>query len=135
MKTDPAQPWGVAIDYAGRAIVTEGGHTFAVRVYDNTFGSTLEPDSITGAYPSVYVSAHITETGARDAVLRGSGLVVVDARDGAPTVPDASAVERAVAAALADFGAIGSCAGAFLRRGPRFPSRSCARQPPPARGP
>ncbi|MFE8939046.1 MULTISPECIES: ATP-binding protein [unclassified Streptomyces] len=105
MKTDPAQPWGVAIDYAGRAIVTEGGHTFAVRVYDNTFGSTLEPDSITGAYPSVYVSAHITETGARDAVLRGSGLVVVDARDGAPTVPDASAVERAVAAALADFGA------------------------------
>ncbi|MEU0401661.1 ATP-binding protein [Streptomyces sp. NPDC006197] len=104
MNIDPAQPWGVAIDYAGRATVTEDGHALDVRVYDNTFGATPEPDPITGEYPPVYVSAQVTETGAADAVLRGSGLVVVTARNGEPVVPDPTAVQRAVAAALADFG-------------------------------
>ncbi|MFF0472185.1 ATP-binding protein [Streptomyces sp. NPDC004284] len=103
MNIDPTQPWGVAIDYAGRATVTEGGHTLVVRVYDNTMGYTLQRDPVTGQYPSVYVTAEVTEKGTGDAVLRGSGLIVVDARDGVPAVPDQTAVQRAVTAALADF--------------------------------
>ncbi|AJF66759.1 hypothetical protein [Streptomyces vietnamensis] len=103
MNIDPTQPWGIAIDYAGRATVTEDGHTLIVRVYDNTMGYALQRDPVTGQYPSVYVTAEVTEKGTGDAVLRGSGLVVVDARDGVPAVPDQTAVQRAVAAALADF--------------------------------
>lgn len=103
MNIDPTQPWGVAIDYAGRAAVTENGHTLDVRVYDNTFGGSLDRDPVTGQYPSVYVTASFAENGTGDAGLRGNGLVVVDARDGAPVVPDPTAVQRAVAAALADF--------------------------------
>ncbi|MFE0649165.1 ATP-binding protein [Streptomyces sp. NPDC059534] len=103
MIIDPTQPWGVAIDYAGRAAVTENGHTLDVRVYDNSFGGPLEQDPMTGEYPSVYVSAQVTEAGAADANLRGTGLVVVNGEDGKPVVPDPAAVQRAVAAALADF--------------------------------
>ncbi|MFF8276756.1 ATP-binding protein [Streptomyces lateritius] len=103
MNTDPTQPWGVAIDYAGRAVVAENGHTLNVRVYDNSLGYTLELDPVTGQYPSVYVTAELTEKDAGDAFLRGSGLIIVHARDGVPAVPDPAAVQRAVEAALADF--------------------------------
>ncbi|MCZ0980855.1 ATP-binding protein [Streptomyces diastatochromogenes] len=103
MNIDPTQPWGVAIDYAGRATVTENGHTLSVRVYDTSLGNTVQRDPVTGQYPAVYVTAEVTEKGTGDALLRGSGLVIVDARDGAPAVPDQTAAQRAVTAALADF--------------------------------
>ncbi|MFF0556159.1 ATP-binding protein [Streptomyces sp. NPDC020472] len=103
MNIDPSQPWGVAIDYAGRATVTENGHTLFLRVYDNSLGNAVQRDPVTGQYPSVYVTAELTEKGAGDTLLRGSGLVIVDARDGAPVVPDQTAAQRAVTAALADF--------------------------------
>ncbi|WP_128980809.1 ATP-binding protein [Streptomyces roseicoloratus] len=103
MNIDPAYPWGVAIDYAGRVTVTEDGHTVAVRVHDNSLGNTLERDPVTGQYPSVYVTAQTSESGTGDTVLRGSATVLVDGRNGAPVVPDPTAVERAVTAALADF--------------------------------
>ncbi|MGW2202187.1 ATP-binding protein [Streptomyces sp. NPDC001774] len=103
MNTDPTQPWGVAIDYAGRAVVTEGGHTLNVRVYDNSLSYTLEIDPVTGQYPSVYVTAELTEKATADVVLRGAGLTIVHAEDGIPVVPDPTSVEQAVAAALADF--------------------------------
>ncbi|MET9649468.1 MULTISPECIES: ATP-binding protein [unclassified Streptomyces] len=103
MNIDPTQPWGVAIDYAGRATVTENGHALDVRVYDNTLGGSLERDPMTGEYPSVYVSAQVTESDGPDTTLRGAGLVVVNAQGGAPVVPDPTAVQRAVTAALDDF--------------------------------
>ncbi|GHG10449.1 ATP-binding protein [Streptomyces zaomyceticus] len=103
MNIDPTQPWGVVIDYAGRASVDENGHTLSVRVYDNGLGHYLERDPITGEYPSVHVSAEFARAGAGDATLRGFGLAVVEAKDGVPAVPDPTAVQRAVAAALADF--------------------------------
>ncbi|MET9541235.1 ATP-binding protein [Streptomyces sp. NPDC006553] len=103
MNIDPTQPWGVAIDYAGRASVTENGHTLSVRVYDNGLGHTLERDPITGQYPSVHVSAEFARTGTGDATLRGFGLAVIEAKDGVPAVADPTAVQRAVTAALADF--------------------------------
>ncbi|MFC8504900.1 ATP-binding protein [Streptomyces sp. NPDC057411] len=103
MNIDPTQPWGVAIDYAGRAVVSENGHSLDIRVYDNTFGGNLDRDPVTGQYPPVYVSASLAESGAGDATLRGNGLIVVSAQDGSPVVPDPTAVQRAVAAALADF--------------------------------
>ncbi|MFH9722868.1 ATP-binding protein [Streptomyces sp. NPDC017254] len=103
MNIDPTQPWGVAIDYAGRASVAENGHTLSVRVYDNGLGYTLERDPITGQYPSVHVSAEFARAGTGDATLRGFGLVVVEAKDGVPAVADPTAVQRAVTAALADF--------------------------------
>ncbi|MFF5762788.1 ATP-binding protein [Streptomyces tanashiensis] len=103
MNIDPTQPWGVAIDYAGRATVTENGHTIAVRVYDNGLGYTLERDPFTGQYPSVHISAQFAKAGTGDTTLRGYGLAVVEAKDGVPAVPDPTAVQRAVAAALADF--------------------------------
>ncbi|MFI8961447.1 ATP-binding protein [Streptomyces sp. NPDC053493] len=105
MNIDPTQPWGVAIDYAGRATVVENGHTFTIRVYDNTLGGALERDPVTGQYPSVQVTAQFAENGAGDAVLRGYGLVTVPGKDGNPAVPDPTAVQRAVAAAVADFDA------------------------------
>ncbi|MFI8827085.1 ATP-binding protein [Streptomyces sp. NPDC053431] len=103
MNIDPTQPWGVAIDYAGRATVIENGHTLSIRVYDNSFGGALEKDPVTGQYPPVLVNAAFAENGAGDAVLRGNGLVVVSGQNGNPVVPDPTAVQRAVAAALADF--------------------------------
>ena len=103
MNIDPTQPWGVAIDYAGRATVTENGHALDVRVSDNTLGGSLERDPMTGEYPSVYVSAEFSRTGTGDATLRGYGLAVVEAKNGVPAVADPTAVQRAVTAALADF--------------------------------
>ncbi|MEU7038079.1 ATP-binding protein [Streptomyces sp. NPDC046237] len=103
MIIDPDQPWGLAIDYAGRAAVTEAGHTVNIRVYDNTFDGVLRPDPLTGEYPPVYITAQIEEYGAEGAALRGHGLVILDASGGTPVRPDAAAVQRAVGAALADF--------------------------------
>ncbi|MET9950335.1 ATP-binding protein [Streptomyces sp. NPDC006339] len=103
MHIDPTQPWGVAIDYAGRATVTEDGHVLNIRVYDNSLGYALDRDPVTGQYPSVYVTAEFSEKGVGDASLRGSGMVTVAAKDGVPVVPDPTAVQRAVEAALADF--------------------------------
>ncbi|MFJ9827285.1 ATP-binding protein [Streptomyces sp. NPDC101160] len=103
MNIDTTQPWGVAIDYAGRAVVSENGHTLNVRVYDNSLGYTLERDPVTGQYPAVYVTAEVNEKGTGDSLLRGSGLVIIQAQNGVPAVPDQTAVQRAVAAALADF--------------------------------
>ncbi|MEV5968655.1 ATP-binding protein [Streptomyces sp. NPDC051921] len=103
MNIDPTQPWGVAIDYAGRATVTEKGHTLNIRVHDNNLGYTLERDPVTGQYPPVFITAEFSEKGTGDTTLRGSGVVVVYAKDGVPAVPDPTAAQRAVAAALADF--------------------------------
>ncbi|MGW4158485.1 ATP-binding protein [Streptomyces sp. NPDC004788] len=103
MNIDTSQPWGVAVDYAGRAVVTENGHTLNVHVYDNSLGYTLERDPVTGQYPAVYVTAEVSEKGTGDALLRGSGLVIIQAQNGVPAVPDQTAVQRAVSAALADF--------------------------------
>ncbi|MFE3073114.1 ATP-binding protein [Streptomyces sp. NPDC059247] len=103
MIIDPALPWGVAIDYAGRATVTDGGHTVDVRIYDTTLGGALEPDPMTGEYPQVYVTAQLGEAGAAGSTLRGSGLVVLNGRDGTPVAPDPAAVRTAVTSALADF--------------------------------
>ncbi|WP_137993967.1 ATP-binding protein [Streptomyces vilmorinianum] len=103
MTPDPTQPWGVAIDYAGRATLTENGHTLDVRIYDNTLGGALEPDPLTGQYPAVYVTAQVAETGDAGAALRGFGLEIVNAQGGTPAAPDPAAVQRAVDTALADF--------------------------------
>ncbi|WP_329621727.1 ATP-binding protein [Streptomyces sp. NBC_01255] len=103
MIIDPAQPWGVAIDYAGRATVTDGGHTVDVRIHDTTMGGPLEVDPMTGEYPQVYVTAQLDEAGTAGSSLRGSGLVILNAQGGLPVVPNQEAVRDAVAAALADF--------------------------------
>ncbi|MDV5147719.1 ATP-binding protein [Streptomyces sp. SBC-4] len=103
MIIDPAQPWGVAIDYAGRATVTDGGHTVDVRIHDTTMGGPLEVDPMTGEYPQVYVTAQLGEAGTAGSALRGSGLVILNAQGGLPVVPNQGAVRDAVAAALADF--------------------------------
>ncbi|MFG3346894.1 ATP-binding protein [Streptomyces sp. NPDC048018] len=103
MNIDPNQPWGVAIDYAGRATVVENGHTLAVRVFDNSLGGSVERDPVTGQYPSVYVTAQFSEYGDGDSVLRASGTITIAGQNGSPVVPDRTAVQRAVAAALADF--------------------------------
>ncbi|MFD4868775.1 ATP-binding protein [Streptomyces sp. NPDC058412] len=102
MNTDPTQPWGIAIDYAGRATVTEGGHTVLVRVYDAGLGGSLEPDPVSG-YPAVYVTAQFTENGDLGAQLRGFGQVVLDPPPTGPVLPDPTAIPTAVAAALTDF--------------------------------
>ncbi|MFB7112986.1 ATP-binding protein [Streptomyces sp. NPDC056190] len=103
MNIDPTQPWGVAIDYAGRATVTEGGHTIDVRIYDNTLGGALEPDPLTGEYPAVYVTAQVGESGEAGSMIRGSGFAVLTPQAGRPVAPDPDAVPTAVEAALADF--------------------------------
>lgn len=102
MNIDPAQPWGIAIDYAGRATVTEAGHSVQVRVHDAGLGGALEPDPVSG-YPSVYVTAQFTESGGPGTQLRGSGQVVLEPSGAGPVTPDQSAVATAVAAAVADF--------------------------------
>ncbi|GGY26008.1 ATP-binding protein [Streptomyces omiyaensis] len=103
MIPDPNQPWGVAIDYAGRGAVAEKGHTVDLRLYDNSLGGPLEVDPMTGEYPAVYVTAQVAENGEGGAQLRGYGLVMVQPSNGRPAVPDPAAVVGAVAAALADF--------------------------------
>ncbi|MFF3940824.1 carbonic anhydrase family protein [Streptomyces phaeofaciens] len=103
MDIDPTQPWGTAIDYAGRATVVEAGHTMHVNVTDSSLSSVIEPDSITGRYSSVTVTAQFHESGANATVLRGYGRITIDPVGTDPVVPDRTAVQRAVAAALADF--------------------------------
>ncbi|MFI6038658.1 ATP-binding protein [Streptomyces sp. NPDC051315] len=103
MDIDTSQPWGVAIDYAGRATLTEAGHTIHVNVSDTSLNSIIAPDSITGTYSPVNITAQFTETGDNGALLRGTGRVTVMPVGTAPVVPDQTAVQRAVAAALADF--------------------------------
>lgn len=103
MDIDPTQPWGLAIDFAGRATLTEAGHTVYVNVSDTSLSSVIAPDSITGTYSPVNVTAQFTESGANGSVLRGSGRVTVMPVGTDPVVPDQTAIQRAVAAALANF--------------------------------
>lgn len=103
MDIDTTQPWGIAIDYAGRATVTDSGHTVYVRVYDNSLAPVPQPDSLTGQYPPVYVTAQIIESGGLGSEVRGFGQVVVPPTGTAPVVPDQTAPRAAVAAAVADF--------------------------------
>ncbi|MBV7696997.1 ATP-binding protein [Streptomyces sp. TRM70350] len=103
MDIDPTQPWGAAIDYAGRATVVEDGHIIHVNITDTSLSTVIEPDSVTGRYPTVYVTAQFTETGENNVVLRGYGQVGVQPTGTEPVTPDATAIQRAVAAATADF--------------------------------
>ncbi|MEU9384897.1 ATP-binding protein [Streptomyces sp. NPDC048279] len=103
MDIDTSQPWGLAIDFAGRATLTEAGHTIHVNVSDTSLSDVIGPDSITGTYSAVNVIAQFTESGTDNAVLRGIGRVTVPPVGTAPVVPDQTAVQRAVAAALANF--------------------------------
>ncbi|MEU6377496.1 ATP-binding protein [Streptomyces sp. NPDC046909] len=103
MDIDTSQPWGLAIDFAGRATLTEAGHTIYVNVSDTSLSSIIAPDSITGTYSPVTVTAQFTETGANGSVLRGNGRVTVMPVGTDPVVPDQTAVQRAVTAALANF--------------------------------
>ncbi|MET7652516.1 MULTISPECIES: ATP-binding protein [unclassified Streptomyces] len=103
MDIDPTQPWGLAIDYAGRATLTESGHTIHVNVSDTSLSSVVGPDSISGTYSPVNVTAQFTETGEGGAVLRGTGRVTIMPVGTDPVVPDRTAVQRAVAEALTDF--------------------------------
>lgn len=103
MDIDTTQPWGLAIDFAGRATITEAGHTVYVNVSDTSLNSIIAPDSITGTYSPVNITAQFTESGTNNTVLRGTGRVSVMPVGTDPVVPDQTAIQRAVAAALADF--------------------------------
>ncbi|MBY8878079.1 ATP-binding protein [Actinacidiphila acidipaludis] len=105
MDIDTTQPWGVAIDYAGRATVTDSGHTVFLRIYDNSLDPVAEPDSLTGQYPPVYVTAQISEDGDLGSQVRGFGQIVVPPTGTDPVTPDQRAAQSAVAAAVADFDA------------------------------
>lgn len=119
MDIDPNQPWGLEIDYVGRATITEDGHTVHINVSDTSLSSVIEPDSITGTYSPVTVTAQLTETGEEGAVLRGSGRITVMPVGTARVAPDRTAVQRAVAAALADFRAN---AAAYIALCAKWPS-------------
>ncbi|MFD9393367.1 ATP-binding protein [Streptomyces sp. NPDC060000] len=103
MDIDPTQPWGLAIDYAGRATLTESGHTIHVNVSDTSLSSAIGPDSISGTYSPVNVTAQFTETGEGGAVLRGTGRITIMPVGTDPVVPDPAAFQRAVAESLTDF--------------------------------
>ncbi|MCT9083895.1 hypothetical protein, partial [Streptomyces fulvoviolaceus] len=103
MDIDTTQPWGLAIDFAGRATITEAGHTVYVNVSDTSLSSIIAPDSITGTYSPVNITAQFTESGTNSSVLRGSGRVTVMPAGTDPVVPDQTAIQRAVAAALVNF--------------------------------
>ncbi|WP_037680474.1 hypothetical protein [Streptomyces griseus] len=103
MDIDPTQPWGIAIDYAGRATLTEEGHTVYINVTDTSLSSIITPDPLTGQYSPVSVTAQFTETGINGAVLRGYGRIGVEPVGTDPVAPDPTAVPRAVAAAVSDF--------------------------------
>ncbi|MEV1068006.1 ATP-binding protein [Streptomyces sp. NPDC050263] len=103
MDIDPTQPWGLAIDYAGRATLTENGHTIHVNVSDTSLSSIIGPDSITGTYSAVNITAQFTRSGEGGVALRGYGRITVMPVGTEPVVPDRTAIQRAVAAALADF--------------------------------
>ncbi|MEV6545237.1 ATP-binding protein [Streptomyces sp. NPDC051665] len=103
MDIDTTQPWGLAIDFAGRATITEAGHTVYVNVSDTSLNSIIAPDSMTGTYSPVNITAQLTESGTNNTTLRGTGRVSVMPIGTAPVIPDQTAIQRAVAAALADF--------------------------------
>lgn len=103
MDIDTTQPWGLAIDFAGRATITEAGHTVYINVSDSSYNSIIAPDSITGTYSPVTVTAQFTETGTNNSVLRGSGRITIVPIGTDPVIPDQTAIQRAVAAALANF--------------------------------
>jgi hypothetical protein len=103
MDIDTTQPWGVAIDYFGRATITENGHTVQIRVYDQTLGEPLAPDPLTGKYPPVSVTAELSEHGDGDCLLRGYGEVMLSPSGTGPVVPDQTSVQTAVSAAVTDF--------------------------------
>lgn len=103
MDIDTTQPWGLAIDFAGRATLTEAGHTVYVNVSDTSLNSIIAPDSITGTYSPVNITAQFTESGANGSVLRGAGRVTVMPVGTDPVVPEQTAIQRAVAAALVNF--------------------------------
>ncbi|MDR6975389.1 hypothetical protein J2X68_002073 [Streptomyces sp. 3330] len=116
MDIDPTQPWGIAIDYAGRATLTESGHTIHVNVSDTSLSSVIGPDSISGAYSPVNVTAQFTETGEGGAVLRGTGRITIMPVGADPVVPDPTAVQQAVTAALTDFAAAAAAYVALCAR-------------------
>lgn len=103
MDIDPTQPWGLAIDFAGRATITEAYHTVYINVSDSSYNTVIAPDSVTGLYSPVTVTAQFTESGPNAATLRGSGRVTVLPIGTNPVVPDPTAPQQAVAAALANF--------------------------------
>ncbi|MFB7498454.1 ATP-binding protein [Streptomyces sp. NPDC056161] len=103
MDIDTSQPWGLAIDFAGRATITEAGHTVYINVADTSVSNIIGPDSLTGTYSPVHVTAQFTEKGAHNTVLRGGGMITVMPVGTDPVVPDQTAIQQAVAAALADF--------------------------------
>ncbi|MFF4748452.1 ATP-binding protein [Streptomyces sp. NPDC002514] len=103
MDIDTSQPWGLAIDFAGRATVTEAGHTVYINVADTSVSNIIGPDSLTGTYSPVHVTAQFTESGAHNTVLRGVGRITVMPAGTDPVVPDQTAIQQAMAAALADF--------------------------------
>lgn len=105
MDIDTTQPWGVAIDYAGRATVTDSGHTVHLRIFDNSLDPLSEPDPGTGQYPPVYLTAQISESGELGSEVRGFGQAVVQPEGTDPVAPDQAAAQSAVAAAVADFNA------------------------------
>ncbi|MFD4508252.1 ATP-binding protein [Streptomyces sp. NPDC058457] len=103
MDIDTTQPWGLAIDFAGRATITEAGHTVYVKVSDTSLSDIIGPDSITGTYSPVNITAQLTESGTNNSVLRGVGRITVSPVGTDPVVPDQTAIQRAVAAALTNF--------------------------------
>jgi hypothetical protein len=103
MDIDTTPPWGLAVDFAGRATLAEAGHTIHVNVSDTSLSDVIGPDSITGTYSPVNITAQFTESGANNSVLRGYGRVTVLPVGTAPVVTDQTAIQRAVAAALTNF--------------------------------
>ncbi|WP_051800879.1 hypothetical protein [Streptomyces sp. NRRL F-525] len=103
MDIDTTQPWGLAIDFAGRATITEAGHTIYVNVSDSSYNSIIAPDSISGTYAPVTVAAQFTEWGANGSAIRGSARTTIMPIGTAMVVPDQTAVQSVVAAALANF--------------------------------
>ncbi|WP_225847925.1 ATP-binding protein [Streptomyces sp. HPF1205] len=121
MDIDTTQPWGIAIDYAGRATVTDSGHTVHIRIYDNSLDPVSEVDSLSGQYPPVYVTAQISESGDLGSQLRGLGQVVVVPVGTDPVVPDQTAAQNAVAAAVTDFNSRAAAYAALCAQWPAQP--------------
>ncbi|MFJ9246054.1 ATP-binding protein [Streptomyces sp. NPDC101776] len=103
MDIDTTQPWGLAIDFAGRATIVEAGHTVYVNVSDSSYNSIIAPDSVSGTYAPVTVAAQFTETGANGSAIRGSARTTIMPIGTAMVVPDQTAIQNVVAAALANF--------------------------------
>ncbi|WP_327401954.1 ATP-binding protein [Streptomyces sp. NBC_01288] len=103
MDIDTTQPWGLAIDFAGRATITEAGHTIYVNVSDSSYNSIIAPDSISGTYAPVTVAAQFTEWGANGSAIHGSARTTIMPIGTAMVVPDQTAIQTVVATALANF--------------------------------